>query len=386
MAEALEPSNDPPAATNTVAAIVFVTAYIMAAAILVFRTLSELQDWWQARSWVETPCWIEHLDIEKEEHGKGGPTWDSRAVYRYVFGGRELRNCVIDLHQKNRHRIAIGEKHQLLMTYHGSGKPFRCFVNPVSPEQVTLFRDLRAGELLTSAAISTVSFAFGVWFVARRVRDFRRRRVLKRGQKVHPSEPWRWRSEWQGVAIEPAASNTFWLSLVAGWGLVILGALMSAVWLNDSLRRDWLVPLAILPLAVLGLELVRRVAGRWQMGVPCLTVNEWPLCPGGVLEGVLKLRPGKRRLTLRLVCESWSRSGEAINARRFGESVAFVEADGEAIVRMALPQEWPGTTPEFIFVPSRQEAWRWALLVASNRWMKPYRLPLPVFDPLPVTK
>lgn len=380
MSQGKEQTNDPRAATNPVAEFVFVTAFLVVAAILAFQTLSELRDWWQARNWVETPCWIEHLDIEKEERAKGGNIWTSRAVYRFTYGGRERRNCTIDLHQKNRHRIAIGEKHQLLRTYQGSDTPFRCFVNPVSPEQVTLFRDLRTGELLVHAAISTVLFAVGAWFFASRVRDFRRRRALERGQKDHPDEPWRWRSEWQGAAIQPVASNTLWLSLAGAWGLVVLGALMAAVWLNDSLRRDWLVSLAMLPLVVLGLELVRRAAGCWQMGFPRLTLNEWPLRRGGVIEGVLKLGPGKRRLMLRLVCESWSRSGEAINARRMGESVAFVEADGEATVRMQLPQTWPGSTPEVMFVPSRQEAWRWALLVSSNRWMKPFRLPLPVFD------
>jgi len=366
--------------TDVVVAIVFVTAFLASASVLAFQTLDEIHDWWRARSWVEVPCWIEHLDVEKVHHGKGGSTWDSRAVYRYVFAGKERRNCAIDLHQKNKHRIAIGEKHQMLRIYQGSEKPFRCFVNPVSPYQVTLFRDLRTGELLTSGGFSTVIFAMGIGFLVSRVREFRHIRNLKRSQKAHPDQPWRWRSEWLGAVIAPSTTNAFWLSMVVFWGLVNMGSLAWAVWMNGSLSGEWLVLLALLIMVVMTLELIRRAAGRWQMGMPRLVLCEYPLRPGGVLKGMLKLRPGKRQLTLRLVCEEWSRSGEAINSRRVGDTVSCIEAEGETAMQMPLPGQWPGTTADKVFVPSREKAWRWVLLVSSNRWMKPVRLLLPVFE------
>lgn len=366
--------------TDVVAAIVFVTAFLASASVLAFQALDEIHDWWRARSWVEAPCWIEHLDVEKVHHGKGGSTWDSRAVYRYVFAGKERRNCVIDLHQKNKHRIAIGEKHRLLVTHKISEKPFRCFVNPVSPEQVTLFRDLRTGEFLTSGGISTVFFALGIWFLVSRVREFRHIRNLKRSQKAHPDQPWLWRSEWQGAVTTPSTTNTFCLSVVVFWGLVNMGSLAWAVWMNGSLSSEWLVLLALLIMVVMTLELIRRVVGRLQMGMPRLELHEYPLKPGGVLKGMLKMRPGKRRITLRLVCEEWSRSGEAINSRRVGETASCIEAEGETSLEIPLPEQWPGTTADRVFVPSRERAWRWVLLVSSNWWMKPVRLLLPVFD------
>lgn len=380
MPESTESSTQSLDITDVVVAIVFVTAFLASASVLAFQTLGEIHDWWRARSWVEVPCWIEHLDVEKVHHGKGGSTWDSRAVYRYVFAGKELRSCTIDLHQKNKHRIAIGEKHQMLRIYQGSEKPFHCFVNPLSPYQVTLFRDLRTGELLTSGGFSTVFFALGIWLLVSRVREFRHIRNLKRSQKAHPDQPWRWRSEWQGLVISPSASNTLWLSMVVFWGLVIMGSLAWAVWMNGSLSGEWLVLLAVLIMAVLALELIRRAAGRWQMGRPRLELYESPLRPGGVLKGILKLRPGQRQLTLRLVCEEWSRSGEAINSRRVGETVSCIEAEGETAMQMPLPAQWPGTTADKVSVPSRERAWRWVLLVSSNRWMKPVRLLLPVFE------
>jgi hypothetical protein len=146
--------------------------FVFSALMCAWQMKNEIAFWRHAATWAETPCWIENLDIQKVSHGKGGPTWESHVGYRYTFQGKEHRNSAISPRHLNHHRAPLPDgMHVQLQKHLAEGTAFRCFVNPASPDEAVLWRDLDAGELMFYAAFFIVFLLVGVPASFRGVHD-----------------------------------------------------------------------------------------------------------------------------------------------------------------------------------------------------------------------
>jgi hypothetical protein len=138
--------------------------------------------WWQSRSWVETPCWIESAEL-KTNRGES-TTYKATATYRYVYGDRTYHGDRVALgggsdnigrFQQEAHRelsrhVAKSAAKAERDPQQETGAAFRCFVNPSSPSESVLYRTLR-WEMQAFMAIFALTFpavgaglVFGGWF------------------------------------------------------------------------------------------------------------------------------------------------------------------------------------------------------------------------------
>jgi hypothetical protein len=284
--------------------------------------------WWESRSWVETPCWIESAEL-KTSHGDS-TTYKAMATYRYEFGGRTYHGDRVSLgsgsdnigrFQQEAHRelsrhvaksAAKAERDPQAET----GAPFRCFVNPASPSESVLYRTLR-WEMQAFMAIFALTFpavgaglVFGGWFgtrIAKREAELR---------SAHPGEPWKWKTAWSQPAIPE--STTAWktgLHLYTLWSGIIIVTLVAATAMSGAFATDrsaWLLTIFVALWAIPLSVSIRALRHRLAVGATRFEPAESPAWPGGALRGAVLLEkplPLRGTAELSLVCERSETSG-----------------------------------------------------------------------------
>lgn len=186
--------------------MVFVLAGL---AVGYFAYFPAVLGWWEARSWQEVPCWIEQVGMrESHDSDDGSTTYAVEARYRYVFAGRTYHGDRVSLVGGSDN---LGDFHQRvhdeLRGYEGKEKPFRCLVNPQKPEESLLYAELRWGLLLLLALFPLLfPLVGGLVGIGGMVSARKAARVAELRAR-HPEEPWKWKGEWAGEGIRPAADG-----------------------------------------------------------------------------------------------------------------------------------------------------------------------------------
>lgn len=367
-------------------------------AVAWFLYLPTIGGWWSARGWEEVPCWIEKAEIVTGS-GKGGATYETKAVYRYEYRGHTHHSESVtfmsgadnmgDFQQK-----AYGQIHAL----EGREQPFRCYLNPAKPDQAVLFRDLRWGVVLlmsmfpTAFPLAGAVVSLGGWLQARKARQ------AGKLQEQHPQEPWRWRKEWAQDDIRTSGDGLPFILAIAGWILLVQGPLALAIVIGGDLSKSLLAALGLLPclLALIPLRMAwNRVKTRFALGRPALRLDQVPVTPGRVLEGELKLSQALSPRTIihvRALCQRQivRRAGKGTQTStetiwEHGETLSASEArrdmNGVALpLRVEIPRGLPCQAIEDAESAAFYgEQHVWSLELTSGNGGKPAVLPLPVF-------
>lgn len=275
--------------------------------------------WWQARGWVETPCWIESAGLKHNDESSR-----ATATYRYEFAGRTYHGDKVTFHvgsdnigdfQSTAHReisrYAPAKSAKAEREAGASGrKPFRCYVNPAKPDEAVLYRTLR-WEMEAFMAIFALTFpAVGAGLVAGSLLGMR---TLKRESALRerrPAEPWRWKTEWAD-AIIPESANVWKgaLHFYTIWSGLIIVPLVVATAMSGAFQRGssaWLLMIfVVLWMIPLGLS-IKRLRHRIAAGKVGFEPKEWPASPGGVLRGAILLGkplPLRGNADVSLACE-----------------------------------------------------------------------------------
>lgn len=359
-----------------------------------FLYFAAITTWWTARGWEEVPCWIENADMKSSRSNKGRRTYHVEAQYRYQFRGQTYHSEEVDLTSGSDNVGDFQERiYAQLRAYEGKPRPFRCFVNPTKPEQAVLFRELRWGLLLLMSIFPMVFPLVGSLVTIGGVLESRRLASEKKLALKHPDEPWRWKQEWSGDAIQASKNGLPFLLATAAWIGVVQLPLALAIVANGELSRAPLAALALLPslLALIPLYFAyQRIKTRTALGKPSLWLKQTPIRPGHTLEGELRLSrvlSPRETFQARILCQRkiTHRSGEgsstiAETLWQHAETLSAGEARRE-ITGVALPLgvEIPRGLPCAVIGDEGYMEHVWNLELTPGNGGKPAVLPLPVF-------
>ena len=288
--------------------------------------------WWSARSWQETPCWIESAELERG--GGDGDTRKALATYRYEFGGQTYQGDRVALSggsdnigdfQKETYREL--SRHTGTSTA-GERRPFRCYVNPRNPSESVLYRTLRwerqafmAIFALTFPAVGAGLVFGGLWGT----RVMRKEAALS---EKHPGEPWKWKSHWAGSTIsECPTTGRLPLFLYTLWSALIISPLILATALSGAFQTDrsaWLVLIYLALWCVPAWFTSKRILHRLTVGKAWLELQETPAWPGGVLRGSILLAkplPARAVPELHFLCEKRVTSGSGEDKSTVRETI-----------------------------------------------------------------
>ncbi len=378
-------------------AMLFGLPFIIAGlAVGLFLYFPAMSSWWSARGWEEVPCWIETANLKASSGSKGGTTHKAEAGYRYEYAGRTYHSDQVSLSGGSDNLGDFQQKaHRQLQALAGKARPFRCYVNPARPEQAVLFRELRWGLMLLMSVFPMVFPLAGIVVSAGGWGQARNASLGKKLAAQHPGEPWRWKCEWAGEAIQASQDGLPFILGIAGWILLVQAPLALALVISGALSQSLLSALALLP-SLLGLIPLgiawQRVKTRLALGRPALVLKQMPVMPGRALAGELRLERALSPLMtlhVRVLCQSQitRRSGDSSTTAKetiweHSETFSAAEARRE-ISGVALPlhiDSPPGLPcPTIGLSAGDHEPHAWLMEVRASQGGKPAVLPLPVF-------
>lgn len=381
-------------------AVLFGLPFILAGlAFGAFTYFPMISSWWSARSWEEVPCWIETAELKTSRSSKGGTSYSVEASYRYEFDRRWHHGEEVSFFDGSDNMGDFQEQaFQQLQAFEGKDRPFRCFVNPVKPEQAVLFRDLRWGLLLMLSIFPTI-FPLAGFLVS--IGGWLQVRKAAMNQKLttqHPGEPWRWRPEWGDGAIHATPDGLPFILGVAGWILAVQLPLVLAVILGGELAKSAWAALTLLPTLLAAIPLCfawKRVKSRLTFGHPFLQLKQVPARPGSVLEGELRFDRSLSPMSTisgRVLCQRHitrssgdSRTTAKETIWEHTEALSAAEArrdiSGMALpLRIRIPSGLPcSVLDEASIITADGEQHVWTLEISSSQGGRPVVLPLPVF-------
>lgn len=286
----------------------------------------------RAQGWVEVPATIVRVDLKSGDDGTNQAT----AEYVYVYHGQKFTSRRVGLTGGYDNVGSFQfDAYRELSEHQKSGKPFRCYVNPVRPDEAILYRRLR-WEMVGFQSIFAIVFS-GVGFGlliggVRGVSKQRTERILAADQ---PDSPWLWRPDWARGTIVFSSKATMWTAIVVAtlWNLL---AVPLWILLSDMLpAKAKSFGLLRLVVPLVGLALVWwavRAAIRWRKyGESTFHMGSVPGVIGGQLAGVIqtsiRIRRPEHGFRLTLTCLRTVSSGDTTSQETAWEDEQIVAHD-----------------------------------------------------------
>ena len=255
-----------------------------------YLTVATLVEWVSMRSWVRVDAEIVSVNLQQNS-GSDSTTYEVTASYRYVYDGQEYTGSRVALHAGSDN---IGDYHQ--NTYRElsgyRGETFRCFVDPSSPTEAVLYRDLRYGLVGFYLLFVVLFGGAGFGLVAAGLVGSRKTKRHEELEALHPDEPWLQNEDWHEGRIHSSTKAAFITSAVfAGvWNLISMPVVVFAH--EQIFDPDNRVALVALLFPVVGIGLVvwaARSLIRWRkFGESIFEMRTIPGVIGGPLEGTIR--------------------------------------------------------------------------------------------------
>lgn len=347
--------------------------------------------WIEARSWQETPCWIEKAELETSSDSEGGTTYKATSIYRYTFEGQNYHSTQVGLgggsdnigdFQQQAHRELAEHARQSQLP--DAPPSFRCFVNPDQPQEAVLYRHLR-WEMQAFLAIFALTFpAVGTGLVVGGIIGNRWQRREKQLRDAYPDEPWKWKPAWSRQPIPENAS--FWslaLHSYTVWSGAIIFSLIAAMTACGAYESEplaWLTMIFVALWAIPAWQSLKRLRHRRMVGRIGFEATTLPYHPGGTLEGSVLMKrppPYRKDLEFTLGCErsTTTRNGKndsSIDKEKVWSKSESVSCDavsnGIGGYRIPLQIAIPADAPES---GKTEEEGR----TIEYRWLLEFRIP-----------
>lgn len=199
---------------------------------LAWMYFSGIAKWWDARSWVETPCRVLVADL-KERQGDDSTSYEAVGRYAYDWQGRGYESERILL---MRGGDGIGSFQQgvyrdMREAMDRRGGAFRCYVNPADARESVMMRGFRVDQTSLIALFCALFPVLGLGVSAGGVWLVRTSWQRKRLMREHPDEPWKWKPEWNRRPMPESGQvwRGFGRMLAIWWLLVTLPVLVTAL-------------------------------------------------------------------------------------------------------------------------------------------------------------
>ena len=295
---------------------VFGAIFIVAGLVPGAMALLSLHDWYQARHWQPVSATVLAAGLER-----GEDTFRVTARYRYAVDGIDYEGQRVSLHGGSDN---IGNFHQAtysrLDRHHRDGTPITVYVDPASPSDAVVVRQMRWGLFGFMMIFPVVFGGAGTGIVLAGVHGRRLAQERHRLQAQYPEQPWRWYPQWNDGVVQAETGKGLWVAglFTLVWNLISL-PLPFLLWDEITVRGNHAALLGLLfPVVGMGLVVwtVRLLLGHRRWGRARLTLDTFPGVPGGQLAGMLHLPgalPAETLLEAKLSCIRRHTSGSGKN-------------------------------------------------------------------------
>ena len=255
-----------------------------------YLTAATLVEWVAMRSWVPVEAEIVSVNLQQNS-GSDSTTYEVTASYRYVVNGREYTGSRVALHSGSDN---IGDYHHDIYAELSGyrGETFRCFVDPHSPSDAVLFRDLRVGLLGFYMLFVVLFGGAGVGMIAAGLSGSRKEKRRDELEAAYPDEPWLQNEDWNEGRIRSSTKAAFITAAVfAGvWNVISMPVLVFAH--DEIFDPDNRIALVALLFPAIGIGLfvwAARSLIRWRkFGESTLELRTIPGVIGGPVEGTIR--------------------------------------------------------------------------------------------------
>jgi hypothetical protein len=269
--------------------ILFALPFALAGLFVGSLAIRSLATWYEARDWVSTPAHILQTDLEVHQ-GSDSTTYEVTALYQYEWLGQVYSGDRVSLSSGSDNVGSFHQdRHAELSRYQSSEEPFRCFVDPDSPTEALLFREMRWGLFALMGVFALLFTGTGVGMMAAGFWGKRRVAEQEHLEEQNPEAPWRWKNNWADGRIQTSGNIQFLFPLIFAvfWNLIstpLLFVLPREVIDNDN--KLALIAL-VFPLVGLGLAVwaVRAFLHWKKYGDSIFELSTLPGVVGGQLAG-----------------------------------------------------------------------------------------------------
>ncbi len=289
--------------------------FLAAGLLMSWLYFSGILKWWDARGWVETPCWIERAELNVDR-GSDSTTYRAVAGYRYFHEGRWHRGERV-FFENGGDNIGNSQRraHDEISRHVGSEQPFVCHVNPAAPGEAVLFRDFR-WQLQAFMAIFTLTFpAVGAGLVVGGLIAMR----AKSRQSATAAPP--------GVIDDSTATTGRAVAAYSAWSGLVIGSLLATAMASGAFQKSgsaWLLLIYPALWAVPARFTLRRLRQHLAIGRARFELTDPPAKAGDTLRGAVLLdRPPPLRgvVEITLSCEKLVTTGSGKNSTTTRENV-----------------------------------------------------------------
>lgn len=282
---------------------------------LIFSVIPTLYEGWQMRSWIPVDATV--LQARLNSHrSDNSTTYNVTTQYRYSWQGQNYAG--------NRVGISSGsdnvgnwhqQQYQRLRSAQDNNSTLTIWLNPASPEETVVDRNIRWGLLAFKSIFVAIFGGVGITII---VLSLRKQTVTQ-----NSSSPWQDNPAWRDNRIRSAGQGVVWFLWLFG---IIWSLSMIPLWLNaDKLMAEGL-PVSLLPFLfpLIGIAVLIQAAIktlRWRrFGNTVLSLSPFPGEVGGRVAGHIDLPYRLTSLTnveVRLSCIHvyWRRSGNKSERR-----------------------------------------------------------------------
>ena len=273
--------------------VLFGLPFLAAGLFVLFMGIKPVYMASKAEAWPKLEARLNHVELEINRDSDGGTTYEVIARYTYTYQNREYESDQVNFssgadnigsYQKDKFKHLQRAKKRKL--------PVSCYVNPESPDQAVLDREVRTESLLFMIPFGSIFALVGAGLVFGPLFMGRRSKKEKLMETQEPNKPWLWNKKWQDGVIDSSTNSSF------------LGSLALAIGLNLFLTPFWVGLLSdnrapFFAFAIVGLF---QVFGLWEIGAffyqlmrrfkygkTTFCMETFPAVIGGSCRGLIKV-------------------------------------------------------------------------------------------------
>jgi hypothetical protein len=314
--------------------------------------------------WDEVPAIIHSASLSAGRGKSGKSTvYRAHAEYEYEYQGRKYTGTKVSRYFGSDN---MGSFHQdiydELKEYKDSGKPFRCYVNPESPDQAILYRKVRLSMLCLFGGLGGIFGGIGWGMIAGYLSSFILEKSTSIRMKQYPAEPWKSRADWRrGECRTSAGSNTFVaiaISILVGLFSIPVLLFIPGELIRGNYASLWAVIFPFVGFFVIKWG-ISSILQWMRFGRAILQLNKIPLRPGERLQGTIRTGrnlPESAEVTLQLlykgspvrVSEKDNRSESDDEQNQKKRTIPNTGPDGKTYIQVDLqiPERHRGKGPD----------------------------------------
>lgn len=255
--------------------------------------LVSIYDAFQARSWQPVQATI--INVEQViSHGDDSTTYGVNGSFQYQYAGRTYTSSQLNFYtgtdnigsyqQNFYYRLKQAKDNNRLVT---------AYVNPDSPNQAVLDKDIRWGMLGFQSIFLFVFGGVGLGIMLAGRYASKKAAKEQSLQQLYPDEPWNWKEEWQTNRFKATTSTGFkvLLGFAIFWNLIAIPtSVMAMIEYFKTFEHQILIVL-LFPLVGIGLFIAAFIAfmRHKKYGQSELILQQTPIAIGGINRGSIEV-------------------------------------------------------------------------------------------------